>query len=144
MKLDFEFWISYFKWVSIFLFLLGIFWTISGSFDPLGLWDSQFASAFYNQEVLSADVARAKAFILVPLGATNSAYFLLQYFVVVHPLRKKEHWAYKAILASFAFWFLLDSAMSLYHGAGFNVLLANLPCLLLMSPMFFIRKYFTA
>lgn len=144
MRLTFEQWILYFKGVSVFLLLLGVFWAISGSFDPLGIWDGQFAKAFYNQELLSNGVARAKAFILVPLGATNAAYFMLQYFIVDNALRRKEKWAYNAILIGFVFWFVLDSAMSFYHGAAFNVLLANLPCLVLMSPLFFLRKGFTA
>ena len=142
MNLSFDWWIGYFKIVSIFLFLLGVFWAVSGSFDPLGIWDAQFAKAFYEQSTLPLDVNKAKAFILAPFGATSAAYFLLQYFIIKNTFRDKEKWAYNAILIGFVFWFILDSVLCFYHGALFNVLLANLPCLALMSPLFFLKNNF--
>ncbi len=140
--MKFSFWVTYLKVVSIFFSLMGVFWAVSGSFDPLGLWDTQFAQAFWGQKTLPEDVLRAKEFILGPFGATSAAYFVLQYFITKYAYAKKELWAYNSILIGFFFWFFLDSIITFYHKAYFNFFLANVPSLLAMLPIIFTRKYF--
>ena len=140
--MSFETYIKYLKNASLLLVVFSCFWAIYGSFDPFGIYDHAFANAFWNNDQLSEDVIRTKRFLLGPLGATSAAYFLLQFFIVKHALAKKEIWAYEALCYGFILWFLIDSLVCLYHGALFNVLLANLPCLILMLPLFFMKKHF--
>lgn len=141
--MKFPFWVSYLKLISIFFCLLGVFWSISGSFDPFGLYDSMFAEAFWGSAALPADAARTKEFILGPFGATSAGFFLLQFFIAKHAYAKKQLWAYNAIIVGFFFWFILDTSMSLYHKAYFNIILANLTSLVFMLPILFTRKFFT-
>lgn len=140
--MDFNFWIKYLKAVSLFMVLFGLFWAFFGSFDPLGLWDQGFAKNIFHTDTLSTDVVKAKRFILGILGATNAGYFILQYYIAKHAYANREYWSYQAILAGFSVWFIVDSVTCLYLGGAFNVLLANIPCLLLMLPVFFTKKYF--
>lgn len=121
---------------------MGIFWSISGSFDPLGIYDSQFAQSFWGTPILPEDAARAKSFLLGPFGATSAAYFMLQYFIVKHAYAQQLKWGYQAIMMGFFFWFFLDTFVCIYHQAYFNILLANIPCLIMMLPLVFTRKYF--
>ena len=79
---------------------------------------------------------------MAPFGATSAGYFLLQYLIIKNALAKKEKWAWHTLLLTFLFWLILDSAMTIYHGAYFNLLLANLPCLILTIPLFLGGKYF--
>ena len=137
------FWTTYLKVISLFFAFLGILWAVIGSFDPFGIYDSMMAQSFYQQDQLPADVKKATQFILAPFGATSAGYFILQYLITVHAFSKKEKWAWQTIFGAFTFWFLLDSTLSIYHGAWFNLLLANIPALLLTLPvMIFSRKYF--
>lgn len=140
--MTFSFWVKYLKAISIFFCLLGIFWSITGTFDPLGIYDSMFAEAFWGRSTLPADALLAKRFILGPFGATSAGYFLLQYFIAKHAYANKELWGYRAILIGFFFWFVLDTSMCIYHKAYFNILLANLTSMTLMLPIVFTRKYF--
>jgi len=140
--MNFAFWVKYLKVVSIFLFLLGVFWSIAGSFDPFGLYDRMFANSFWNSDVLPPDVERTKSFLLGPFGATSAGYFLLQYFITKYAYAQRQLWSYYAIVYAFLFWFILDTSMSLVHGAYFNILLANITSLIMMAPIFFTRKYF--
>lgn len=141
--MSFSFWTKYLKAISVFFTLLGISWAIIGSFDPLGIYDKWMAQAFYGNYKLPSNVEKAMKFILAPFGATSAGYFILQYFIVANAFAKKEKWAYNAITVAFFFWFFLDTALSWYHGAFFNIALANFPALLITLPaLIFSRKYF--
>lgn len=139
---NFNFWTNYLKGISLFFAFIGLVWVIVGSFDPFGIYDSYFAQTFWKTAILPQDAKIATQFLLVPLGATNAGYFILQYFIGKHAFAKRELWAYQAIVRAFLVWFILDSAMCLYYAGYFNILIANIPTLMVMTPIFFTRKYF--
>lgn len=58
--------------------------------------------------------------------------YLLQTWLVAIPLRQGQAWAWWAIASAMGLWFLVDSAVSLAHGAWFNLLYINLPAILVM------------
>jgi hypothetical protein len=74
-----------------------------------------------------------RAFLFGPLGGTIVGYFVMQLFVVLGPFRRRERWAWHAVAWPLLAWFTLDSAMSVYHGATFNVWMVNLPTLVLVG-----------
>ncbi len=139
---SFNFWVKYLKLISLFFAALGVMWAVIGSFDPFGIYDYYLAQCLFDLNELPADVQKSTSFILGPLGATNTAYFILQYFIAKNAFAKRELWAYHAIVFGFSFWFILDTVMCIYHQAYFNVLMANIPCLIAMLPIFFTKKYF--
>lgn len=139
---QFIFWVKYLKFISLFFAAMGVMWAMIGSFDPFGIYDNYFAQSFFGTNELPADVKKSIQFILAPLGATNTAYFILQYFIAKNAYVKRELWAYQAIVFGFSFWFILDTTMCIYHQAYFNILIANIPCLVAMFPIFFTKKYF--
>lgn len=140
----FNFWVSYLKFVSLFFVAMGVMWAVVGSFDPFDIYDSYFAQAFWGTDTLPNDAKIATRFILGPFGATSAGYFILQYFIAKYAFAKRELWAYNAIMVAFFFWFLLDSAMCIYHKGYFNILIANVTSLIAMMPIVFTRKYFQA
>lgn len=141
-KSNFNFWVKYLKFISIFFAALGFMWMLVGSLDPFGIWDKAFAKAFWAKETLPEDAQMALKFILGPFGATAAGFFTLQYFIAKHAYSKKELWAYNAILIGFFIWFFTDTLFCIVKGAYFNVLLANIPALLAMLPIIFTRKHF--
>lgn len=138
----FLFWIKYLKVISILFAAMSVMWAVLGSFDPFGIYDQAFAMTYWNTDQLPTDAVLTKKVLLAPLGATSAGFFILQWFIAKHAFAKKQLWGYQAIVFAFLFWFLLDSVMCLYNGAYFNILIANIPALLLMIPIFFTRKYF--
>lgn len=143
MEARFKFWMNYLKLVSLFFAFLGILWAVIGSFDPLGIYDQWMAQSFYGADELPSEVSKAMKFILAPFGMTSAGYFVLQYFITTHAFAKKEKWAYNAIVFAFLFWFVGDTVLCFYHAAYFNIILANLPALMLMLPVIvFTKKYF--
>lgn len=141
-KERFSFWVKYLKVTSIFFAIMSSMWAIIGAFDPFGIYDQAFATTYWNRDVLPADAELAKKILLAPLGATSAGFFIFQWFIAKHAYAKKQLWAYNAIVSAFLFWFLLDSMMCLINGAYFNIVIANIPALLAMIPIFFTRKYF--
>lgn len=139
----FHHWTTYLKYISLFFAAQGLMWALIGSFDPMGIYDSLMAQAFFKRPDLPESARQVFRFILAPFGATTAGYFILQYFITVHAFANQQKWAYQAIMVAFLFWFVTDTILSLYHQAYFNVYMANIPALLLMLPvMVFTRKYF--
>ncbi len=139
---NFAFWVNYLKIISLFFVFMGVLWAVVSSFDPFGIYDQVFADTFWQAEALPKDAQIATQFLLGPFGATSAGYFILQYFIAKHAFAEKQLWGYQAIVGAFLFWFILDSSMCLYHGGYFNILMANVPALFTMLPIFFTRKYF--
>lgn len=141
--MSFSFWLKYLKVLSAVMALQGASWALLGSFDPLGFYDGIFAREIFGQDSLPADAERAKAFLLGPFGATDAGYFILFYFIVAEAFARREAWAHRALCVAVAAWFLLDCAVSAYHGAYFNIYVVNLPAICLLAPpLIFTRKYF--
>lgn len=74
------------------------------------------------------------------LGATMAGWGLTLVFVVNNSFRKKEKWSRDAIAAGVILWFIVDTFMSVYTGAYFNVgvnvlvlALAGLPLLMTLK-----------
>ena len=138
----FDFWVKYLKIVSLFFVGMGVMWAVLGAADPFGIYETAMAQTFYNQDELPEDVSRTFRFILAPFGMTMAGYFLLQYFIVKNAFAKRELWGWQAIMIAFFSWFIVDTIMSAIHGAWFNIIMANIPSLIAMSPIVFMRKYF--
>ncbi len=139
----FNFWVKYLKFVSLFFAALGVMWAVIGSFDPLGIYEKYFAQAFWGRDLLPTDAKRTFRFILGPFGATSAGYFILQFFIAKHAYANRNMWGYNAMITAFLVWFILDTSISLLHKVYFNIVMANVPSLLLMLPIFFTKKYFT-
>jgi hypothetical protein len=129
-----RFWLGWLRATSVLFFAQSCYWAASGAFDPFGVYDRALAQAFFGATALPDEAERTFRFVLAPFGATSAAYFLLQLALVHFALARGERWAWWAVFGAFGFWFALDSALSLAHGARFNVKLANLPALALMLP----------
>lgn len=133
---DFRFWVNYLRIVSIIFAAMGLMWAVLGSFDPFGIYDARMAQTFFGQNDLPAEAKQVFSFALAPFGMTAVGYFVLQYFIATYAFAKRERWAFVAITVAFWIWLIGDTILSLQHGAVFNVLLANVPSLILMLPIF--------
>jgi len=101
------------------------------------------ANHFFNSEYLSSEAENLRKFLFAPIGGTVAGYFLLQSFIVWGPFTRKEPWAWHAITGALLLWFVIDSSMSFYHGAIYNVWMINLWTLLLVGlPLVMTYKYF--
>ena len=121
--------------------LQGISWIAIGSFDPFGIYDRMMSNALLDGIPLSQETKKVFHFSLIMLGATTAGFFVLFGLVAKHSLLQRQHWAYWTLSAGLGTWFVLDSVASVAVGATFNVLLVNLPCLLVLGiPLLILYK----
>ena len=130
---SFRFWTNWLLTVSVLLAAQGISWIIMGTFDPLGIYDALLARVLLGSEALTSDAKATFSYGVALLGATDAAFFVLFAIIVRIPFSKREAWAHAALSASLLTWFLIDCAYSIWVGAWFNVLIVNIPCLLLVG-----------
>ena len=88
-------------------------------------WNAGVDATFAENATLGPEAAALKAFLLGPLGGTILGSYVLCGAIAAGPFARREPWAWWAITASLLAWFLLDSAVSIRHGAWFNVLQIN-------------------
>lgn len=138
----FNFVVSYLKLISLFFALMGGFWAITGMFDPFGFYEREMAQSFWQTETLPENAETTFRFLLGPLGATCTGYFLMQFFLAKHAFARREMWGYIAVVGPFLTWFFLDTIICMIHKAYFNIYLANVPALLAMLPVFYSHRYF--
>lgn len=127
------FWTRWLLIVSILLAVQGMSWIIMGSFDPMGIYDARVARVLLDSDSLPASAKATFRYAVALLGATDAAFFVLFAIIVRIPFSRRESWAHAALSSSILTWFLLDSVFSISVGAWFNVLIVNIPCLLLIG-----------
>lgn len=144
MRTDsFEFWRRYLLVVSALFALQGASWVLMGSFDPFGFYTGLMARSFWGTETLTLEAQKVVSFTVGPLGATVAGYFLMVHMLARFALARREAWAYWTIVGALLLWFILDSAASLFHGMLANVLIVNIPCLIIMGlPLLALRRAF--
>jgi len=131
---------SWLLYTSIFFTLFGVVVAVAPNFPPLAVWTSAVDSHFFPKGP-EPNAMALRAFMMAPLGGTIAACYLLQTLVVAYAFRRRERWAWHAVLWSTLLWFVVDSGMSVLHGAYFNVYLINIfPLIVFGIPLFATRS----
>lgn len=77
------------------------------------------------------------------IGGTIVGFHILMIMISENSFKKKEVWAYEAMWFGLLSWFLIDSGVSIYYGALYNVILINLVALAFIGlPLVMTRKAF--
>jgi uncharacterized BrkB/YihY/UPF0761 family membrane protein len=76
------------------------------------------------------------------LGATMAGWGITLAYIVLNPFAKREKWSWNAIAAGMAVWFIVDTLMSVYTKAYFNVGVNVLLIVLAGIPLVMSWKYF--
>jgi hypothetical protein len=144
MTMSFDFWCRWLLIASLFFTAFGVAAALaphSGLFD---VWIRQVDQVFFEGHIPPA-AYELRGFLMGPLGGTIAGSYLMQAFVVAIPFRRREGWAWHAILWSMLLWFGVDSLVSGLHGAWFNVVLINLmPLVVFGIPLAATRSAFRA
>ena len=118
--------------VSVGLALFGVLAAVAPFAPPFTLRNAAIADAYFGGAWTEAGRAY-HAFAAGPLGGTIAGFFAMQAWVVAVPFARRERWAWWAVATGTAVWFVVDSAVSLAHGAAFNVVQVNLVSLALVG-----------
>lgn len=76
------------------------------------------------------------------LGGTIAGWGIFLTYIVRHPFARKEAWSWECIAAGVAVWFVIDTAVSIYVTAYFNVAINVLLLILVALPLIMTRNDF--
>ena len=133
--MSFAFWQRWLFVASVAFAIFGLLVAFLPFGLPFALRNEAIAATFFGGSWTS-EAAAYHAFSAGPLGGTIAGFYVLQAFIAAIPFRRRERWAWQAVLWGTLVWFTVDSAVSLWHGAAFNVYMVNLvPVLIFGLPL---------
>lgn len=108
-------------------------------------YNRQLTARFWGSTEVPENVREVRLFLFGPLGGTIAGKYVLLFYAVRFGFKRRERWAWWAILISHLAWFVIDSSVSFYHRAyfNFNILLINItPVIVYGIPLLLTWKYF--
>ncbi len=109
-QISFFFWQRWLFYTSLLFALAGMLFAFSGESILVLPYDKMLAQVFWNSNYFPQQAEPFRAFIYAPLGGTITCTYILLAFIAYYPFQQKLVWARNAIIISFSFWFVIDSA----------------------------------
>ena len=104
---------------------IGLALAALGDTALFGAWRAAVGAELFGARGVPADLGPFVRTTDAILGGSIVGKWLASFFLVRHGLREGRRWAWHALLAGHATWFLLDSGLSLAVGAVSNVVMIN-------------------
>ena len=135
-----KFWLGWLKTTMIILIVIGGFLTFFSSWINSVFLDVRIDAVFLNELMPGENLGSLKNWYTSILGAVMLGWGFSMLYIIDNPLRQREKWAWRSIFYPVLFWYLLDSGVSAYHGAIFNVIINTVLFLQVMAPLLFLRN----
>ena len=137
-----KFWYGWLKAVAIIVTLFGVtlsvYTVISG--DGIAVLNEHIAKSFKLSPEFMMDIHDLQAWMIAIIGAVTAGWGITLLYLILVPLTRKEKWAWNAIMISMLVWFSLDTFISSYYGAHFNVVLNMVFAMQFVAPLLFIKS----
>ena len=137
-----KFWMGWLKITMLIIILAGVLLIIFGNSSYAEILNKQINRAFYSGKIPGKSVLLMKGWLIAVSGAVMAGWGSTMLYIVYHSFRKGEKWAWRSIFYPLLIWYLLDSSVSLYYGATFNVIINSILFLQLIAPLLFLRNSF--
>jgi len=141
--MSFSFWRTWLVGVSIYHIVFGLllaFFSQSPFMDAL--LNQYFDPIFWPDNQVTDGALHYKGWVSSVLGAVIASWGMLIAFIAYYPFNLREKWAWNAIATAIVFWFVVDSACSIYYNVSINVWFNLFTFSLFMVPLVLTRKYF--
>lgn len=139
----FNFWQKWLTFASCFMLLIGLLVAFLGNSFIFEAHNSYTQELFFNGEIIEGDMMKLKNWLFGIIGASIVGFASLLILISENSFKNKEAWAYKAIWIGILSWFLIDSGISIYYKAFYNVVIINIPALVMVGlPLIMTRKEF--
>jgi hypothetical protein len=140
---SFGFWYRWLLAASAFFAVFGLIVALAPDSFIFDFYNRQLTARFWGSTEVPENVREVRLFLFGPLGGTIAGKYVLLFYAVRFGFKRRERWAWWAILISHLAWFVIDSSVSFYHRAYFNILLINItPVIVYGIPLLFTWKYF--
>ncbi len=143
MDNNFKFWQKWLTYANILTIGVGILVAFAGNSIVFDLHNAFTKEVFFNSNELNPEVLKLKNWLFGIIGGTIVGFHVLMVMISENSFKNKERWAYKAMWYGLLSWFVIDSCISIYYGALYNVVLINVvPFVLIGIPLLMTRKEF--
>jgi hypothetical protein len=104
--------------------------------------DRKIDRVFFEGENPADAVNRLRIWMISVAGAVMAGWGLMMLYIVNHPFRRKEKWAWRSIFYPILIWYLIDNTISAWYGVGINVIINTVLFLQVIAPLLFLRNQF--
>jgi len=140
---SFHFWQKCLTYANLMTMAVGLLVAFAGNSFVFDLHNGYSEEVFFGGEAFSPEVLRLKNWLFGIIGGTIVGFHLLMVLISENAFKRKEPWAWWAMLLGLLSWFLIDSSISLFYGALHNVVIINLVALILIGlPLLMTHKHF--
>ena len=143
MRVDFRFWQRWLLAVAVLCIVFGSVIALF-SWSPLfSIFNGLVYDTFWPQSGPDAGSLSFMLWTYGMLGGTMAGWGVFIAYLARHPFANKEHWAWECLAIGIAVWFLIDTAVSIFINAYFNVAINVLLLLLVAAPLLATKDLFS-
>lgn len=123
--------------------VVGLLVAFAGNSILFAYHNGQTEILFFDGNTLAKNELYFKNWLFGIIGGTIVGFHILMIFIANNAYRNQEKWAYWAMWSGLLSWFVIDSSISTFYGAVYNVYLINIVALVLIGlPLIMTRKAF--
>ena len=144
MKNDkFNFWQKWLTYSNIVAVIIGILVAFAGNSIVFEIHNDFSKDLFFLGNEFNPEVLQLKNWLFGIIGGTMVGFHLLVIMISENAFKKRERWAYLSVWIAMLSWFTIDSGVSIYYGAIYNVVIINMVALLMIClPLIMTRNEF--
>jgi hypothetical protein len=137
-----KFWMGWLKITMFIIIAAGILLIILGNTSNTDFLSEQINSVFFSGRIPEESALLMKGWLIGLMGAVMAGWGSTMLYIAYIPFRKGEKWAWRSIFYPVLIWYILDSSVSLYYEATFNVIINTVMFLQIVAPLLFLRNLF--
>lgn len=137
-----KFWLGWLKITMWMVVIAGVLLALFSDYLFSDFLDRKINRIFFSGSSPANQVELLKKWMLGISGAVMVGWGLSMLYVVNHPFKNREQWAWRSIFYPVLAWYLIDSGISAYFGVGFNVMVNSILFLQIIAPLLFLRSQF--
>ncbi len=139
----FEFWRKWLLAANLMTIMVGLLIAFAGNSFVFALHNAGTQELFFQGQAITGDMLSFKNWLFGIIGGSIVGFHVLMVFIIIYPFRERQRWAWIALWAGLLSWFVIDSGISAFYGAYYNILLINLVALILIGlPLLMTRREF--
>lgn len=132
-KSRFNFWQKWLTYVNVMTVGVGLLVAFAGNSLVFDLHNAYTKEVFFSGNEFTPEVLKLKNWLFGIIGGTIVGFHLLMVMISENAFKRKEPWAYWAMLLAMISWFTIDSGISWYYGAVHNLVLINMVAMVLIG-----------
>jgi hypothetical protein len=139
-----KFWLGWLKVTMILMITGGIILVLFSQLVNSYFLNAKIDKVFFNDLIFDENLDSLKNWYTGVTGAVMMGWGFAMLYVVNHPLRRKELWAWRSMFYPVLAWYILDSGISAYYGVVINMVINTVFFLQIMAPLLFLRNQFNS